>query len=92
MQPYHPRLPWILVGPHPEGGFVVQDTRTGEAVHALDKGAVAHFAAAHSAAPGYGGAGDAVRAVTARLGIGACTPCEARQAQLNGLLPRLWRR
>lgn len=92
MQPYHPRLPWILVGPHPQGGFVVRDSRTGATAHAADPAGVARFAADHSAAPGYGGAGDAVQAVTQRLGLGSCAPCAARQAHLNGLFPRVWRR
>lgn len=71
---------------------MVTDTRTGTVERVPSEAAVVRFAAEHSAAPGYRGAGDAVRAVTQRLGIGSCTPCAARQAQLNGLLPRLWRR
>mgnify|MGYP001577524790 CR=1 FL=1 len=92
MQPYSPRLPWIQVAPHPRGGFVVRDARTGATAHAPDQAAVTAFAADHSAAPGYAGAGDAVQAVTKRLGIGSCTPCEARRAELNGFFPKLWRR
>ena len=70
----------------------MRDTRTGAIAHAPDHAAVTRFAADHSAAPGYAGAGDAVHAVTRRLGIGSCTPCEARRAALNGVFPRLWRR
>lgn len=92
MQPYSPRLPHILVGPHPQGGFIVRDTRTGETVHAPTRGHVDGFAATHSAAPGYAGLGDAVAAMTRAVGAKPCTPCQARQATLNGLLPRLWRR
>jgi hypothetical protein len=80
------------VGPHPRGGFVVRDARSGATAHAPDHAAVARFAADHSAAPGYGGAGDAVHAMTQRLGISSCTPCEKRRAELNGFFPRLWRR
>jgi hypothetical protein len=92
VQPYSLSLQHILVDPHPQGGFVVRDMRTGETVHAPTRGHVARFAAEHSAAPGYGGLGDAVAAVTKAVGVAPCTPCQARQAQLNGLLPRLWRR
>lgn len=92
MQPYSPRIPWIQYAPHPSGGFVVRDSRTGETVHAMTTNDVHHFAAAHSAAPGHGGLGDAVRAVTSRMGIGSCTPCAKRQAALNARVPRLWRR
>jgi len=90
--PYSPRLPWILVGRHPQGGYVVRDSRSGAEVYAPDAHAVAEFAAQHSAAPGYGGLGDAVRGVTSRLGVGSCTPCAKRQAALNGFFPRLFRR
>jgi hypothetical protein len=92
VQPYSPQLPWIHFGAHPHGGFIVRDARTGETAHARDLAGVTRFAADHSAAIGYAGAGDAVKAVTSRLGIGSCTPCEARRAQLNGMFPRFWRR
>jgi hypothetical protein len=91
-QPYHPSLPHIVVSPHPQGGFIVRDTRTGEAAHAPTRDAVARFAADHSARPGYGGLGDAVHAMTSAVGVKPCTPCAARQARLNALVPGLWRR
>lgn len=92
MTPYSPRLHWILVGRHPQGGYVVQDSRSGEQAFAADEHQVAQFAAAHSSAPGYGGLGDAVRSVTERAGISSCTPCAKRQAALNGFFPRVFRR
>lgn len=93
MRPYHPRLSWILVGAHPQGGFVVRNTRTGQEVFAPTQQAVANAAASMSSAVGYGGLGDVVAGVTKRLGFsGGCTPCAQRQAQLNGLFPRVFRR
>lgn len=92
MQPYSPRLPWIQYAPHAHGGFIVQDTRTGEVTRVATPDDIHHFAATHSAAPGYRGVGDAVRAVTSRMGIGSCTPCAKRQAALNATFPRFWRR
>jgi len=92
VQPYSPRLPHILVGPHPQGGFIVHDTRTGLRAHAATREQVVSFVAEHSAAPGYRGLGDAVAAVTKAVGATPCTPCQARRAALNGLVPRLWRR
>jgi len=92
MVPYHPRLPWILVGPHPQGGFVVRDNRTGAEVYAAGEHAVAAAAASMSSAPGYHGLGDAVAGAARRLGFSGCTPCARRQAELNGFVPRLWRR
>ena len=71
---------------------MVQDTRTAETFRAFTRGDVDRIAAGRSAAPGYGGLGDAVRAVTRKAGIGECSPCAKRQAQLNGFMPRLWRR
>jgi hypothetical protein len=92
MTPYSPRLPWILVGRHPQGGFVVQDSRSGEQAYAPDEHAVAQFAAQHSASQGYGGLGDVVAGAAQRLGFEGCTPCAKRQAALNGLFPRVFRR
>ena len=71
---------------------MVHDSRSGEQAYAQNERAVAEFAAQHSAAPGYGGLGDAVRGVTSRLGMQGCTPCAKRQAALNGFFPRLFRR
>lgn len=93
MKPYHPRLPWVTVQPHPQGGFVVMDTRTNEKAYARDEAAVHAFAADHSAPIGRTGAGDVVRAVTTRLGIGSgCSPCARRQALMNASLPSFGRR
>ncbi len=38
------------------------------------------------------GLGDVVAAATKAVGIKPCTPCEARQRQLNAMFPRVWRR
>ena len=92
MQPYSSRLPWIQVGEHPQGGFVVADSRTGERAYAPTRDHVHSFAAAHSAQPGYRGLGDVVRGVTKRLGIGECSPCARRHAALNAVMPRVFRR
>ena len=92
MVPFSPRMPWILVCPHPEGGFIVRDTRTGVQVHAGSEHAVAAAAAGMSADQGYHGLGDVVAGATRRLGIESCTPCARRQAELNARFPRLFRR
>ena len=89
MRPYHPRIPWVQFEPHPRGGFVLLDARTGKRAHAPNEAGVHAFAAAHSAPVGRAGAGDAVRAVTKRLGIGDCSPCAKRQALMNASLPAL---
>lgn len=92
MQPYHPRVPWIHFDRLSRGGYLVVDSRTGERAFAPDERALAEFAARRSAAPGYRGLGDALRSVTEKMGFGSCAPCARRQAQLNGLVPRLFRR
>ena len=86
------RFPWITLVRQPGGRALVRDGRTGDSALVSDPHALAHFIAAHSAAPGYGGLGDAVRGVTKRLGFGECTPCAKRQAALNAMAPRLFRR
>jgi hypothetical protein len=40
----------------------------------------------------YYGAGDLVAKATGALGIKPCKPCEKRKQQLNGLVPRFWRK
>lgn len=54
------------------------------------------FARAHarhqSASPTHMGLGDAVAAVTRRLGIEPCAPCEERRYRLNQFVPQLFRR
>lgn len=74
------------------GGFLVEDARTGQRVHAPDERALHAFAAQHSAPQGRAGAGDLLRGVTKRLGIGECTPCARRQALMNAALPSFRRR
>lgn len=88
----HPRVPWIHYQAASGGGILVTDTRTNEQAIADDWVGVEQFAADHSAAPGYGGAGDLVRAATERMGIAPCTPCAARQQAMNGWFPRVFRR
>lgn len=88
----HPQVPWVHFQPHPQGGFVATNTRTNQQVYAPDALALNQFAADSANAPGYHGAGDAVKAVTSALGIEGCSPCAARQAALNRMVPNLWRR
>ena len=88
------RFPWIR-GFHtnsPAWRGTVADLRTGEQAVIRTPDEFVRFVAAHSGAEGHMGAGDAVRAVTKKLGMGECTPCAKRQAALNGFLPRLFRR
>ena len=92
MVPFSARTPWILVGRHPQGGFVVRDTRSGAEVYAASEHAVAQAAAGMSSAPGYHGLGDVVAGAARRLGFESCTPCARRQAELNARVPRLFRR
>ena len=93
-KPYNPRLPFLKVAENPAGGFVVLDTRSMQSFTVSSIGDVHRWAAERSSAQGYMGAGDVVHSVAQRLGFGKseCTPCAQRQAQLNGLLPRMFRR
>jgi hypothetical protein len=88
----HPQVPWVVMWPAPGGGYFVQDRRTGETAQVPDAFSANQFAAQRAAAPGHMGAGDMVHAVTKRLGIQQCSPCVERQAQLNRLMPKVWRR
>lgn len=91
----HPQVRWVLWQATPQG-FVVRCNVCGQSASAGDPTGVHAFARDHaqheSQSPTHYGAGDAVAAVTKRLGIEPCTPCEARRRALNGMFPNLWRR
>ena len=96
----HPHVPWV----HCEqthtswrgAVFVCRCQVCGAESQAAYAPGADQFAAAHaqhqSAAPTHYGAGDLIAKATGALGIAPCTPCEARRRQLNGMLPRVWKR
>jgi hypothetical protein len=89
-----PRFPWIRsFYTAPERGYPghVLDLRTREQAWVSTETELFAFIGRHSAAPGLG-LGNAVRALTKRLGFGECTPCAKRQAALNQAASRLFRR
>lgn len=88
----HPEVPWVHIYPYPGGGALVVDVRTGARADVATDQQLHEFAARAARAPSHYGAGDAVAAVTSRLGIQKCAPCARRQAALNRAIPRLWRR
>jgi hypothetical protein len=80
---YHPRIPWLLVAPDGQGGFYVNDTRSGQQVHVADQNGVHQFAADHSS--NGGGLGDLVHRAASAVGAKRCAPCAQRQAVLNSI-------
>lgn len=91
----HPQVQWIFWQPTTQG-FVARCQACGVGVAVGSPQEVDAFAAQHqqhqSSVQGYYGAGDLVARATGALGLKHCTPCEARQHQLNQRFPRLWRR
>jgi len=91
----YPQIPWIVYAQGP-GGLHARCNACGATAGPLAGPQLHQFAAGHrehrSAAPTHYGAGDAVAALTHAVGITPCTPCERRRQQLNGWLPRLFRR
>lgn len=91
----HPGVPWVEYWRVP-GGFAARCTRCAAQGVAPTLDHVQAFAMQHrehqQAAPTHYGAGDLVARATGALGIKPCAPCKQRQAQLNGLLPRIWPR
>ena len=92
MQQQHPRVPWVVYELQPDGSAVVADTRTGRQARVFTEVQLHEFAAEAARCPGCTGAGDAVAAVTRRMGFKKCAPCAQRQATLNRMLPNVWRR
>ncbi len=91
----HPAVSWVLWAPTTQG-LVARCEVCGVQGAVGGYPQLDTFARAHrehqSAATGHYGAGDAVAAATKRLGLETCTPCEKRRQQLNGWLPRVWKR
>lgn len=96
-----PRFPWIkqiytsqFSGCSSAGPChgVLLDTRTGEQVRVNGPSELSQYLAAHSSAPGYGGLGDLFRGITKLFGAKPCAPCAKRQAALNAVAPRVFRR
>lgn len=76
---------------HPQGGWILKDSRDGFTVHAPTEAGVHQFLADRSN-PNQGrmGLGDVVHSATAALGMERCTPCAQRQAALNRAVPNVW--
>jgi pantoate kinase len=90
----HPQVPGV-VWLQTTQGFAARCTACGAQATAGTPQGVDDFAAAHQhPAPVRQamGLGDVVAAATKAVGIAPCTPCQARQAKLNAMFPRLWRR
>ena len=92
----HPGVPWVEYWRLPRGGFAVRCTRCAAHAGAPTLDHVQAFAVQHQEhqrpAPSHLGLGDLVARGTQALGIKPCAPCKQRQAQLNGLIPRIWPR
>lgn len=88
----HPHVPWVSIEPLTDGTAIVTNTRNGQRMRATSDVQIHEFAAAAARAPSHYGAGDAVAAMTHRMGFKKCAPCAQRQARLNAMLPNVWRR
>jgi hypothetical protein len=89
--PYAPDVLWMQT----TQGFVMKCSHCQQQATSGLASGVNDFAAVHqrcAAQPTHLGLGDVVAAATKAVGIKPCTPCEARQRQLNGLFPRVWKR
>jgi hypothetical protein len=89
--PYSADLPFVVWAAQKDG-FLVRDTRDGRTYLATTMDEVHAIAADLQKLGDYLGAGDVVHAIAERLGIARCPECEKRQAKLNAVLPKLWRR
>ena len=88
----HPQVPnvvWLQT----TQGFAARCAACGAQATAGTPQGVDAFAAQHQhpQRPAMG-LGDVVAAATKAVGIKPYKPCEKRQAQLNGWLPRIWKR
>lgn len=88
-------MPWVEANPSPEG-ITVHCTVCGALAtvatpQQANQLALAHREHRQAPRPHYG-LGDVVAAATQAVGIKPCEPCKKRQAQLNGILPRVWPR
>ena len=83
----YPGIPWIQYTSCgcQKGGFFIRNANTGEEFHAPDEASIHQFAADASGQRSRVPLGDAVHAVTKRLGMNRCTSCAKRQSFLNRL-------
>lgn len=83
----YPGVPWVEYSPCgcKKGGFFIRNTQTNEEFHTPDMSGVHQFAADVSGRGARVPLGDAVHAVTKRLGMNRCTSCAKRQSWLNRL-------
>jgi len=88
----HRQVPWVTIEPGPQGSVVCTNTRDGRRIQAFNDLQVNQFAAQCAGEQGHVGAGDVIAGVTKALGIKGCAPCAARQAALNRMAPKVWRR
>lgn len=92
---HHPRVQWVILTQYGPTSVVCQCQACGASSNAASPRDIEAFAtqhAQHQSSPTHYGAGDLVAGATKAMGFKPCTPCEQRRRQLNGLLPRLWRR
>lgn len=90
----HPQVP-AVVWLKATQGFAMRCTACGAQATAGTPGGVDAFASQHQhpvPARQAMGLGDVVAAATKAVGIAPCTPCQARQAKLNAIFPKVWRR
>ncbi len=91
----HPNVPWVDWAQTPQGPWVRCTQCVVGGILAPGQ-TIDGFAAAHSRCrqpePTHLGLGDVVARATGALGVKPCAPCKERQAALNRLMPRVWRR
>lgn len=94
----HPRVSWIACDNPAAGVFRCVCQACGAAMQtpggaeAADRFASVHAQHEPARPPSHYGLGDLVARATGAVGIKPCAPCKQRQAQLNGVLPRVLRR
>jgi hypothetical protein len=92
VKPYRADMQWLLVGQTPTGGYVVEDTRTGERIEACCLEMVHQIAADRSGETTHLGLGDLFHRAAKWLGFRRCAGCAKRHTALNRAAPKLWRK
>ena len=83
----YPGLPWLVFTSCgcARGGYTIFNKKTNQEVHAPTMNDVHQYAADVSGQSARVPLGDAVHAVTKRMGLKRCTGCAKRQSLLNRL-------
>ncbi len=72
----------------PDGGYLIENTETGERFTSRDVKSLAAYIRGHSKKESHYPIGTMIHEALKRVGVEGCLPCAERQALLDSMVPR----